>query len=63
MEKTETVKIKVAADTSIAEPAKTADQEFDKKFRPSGALAFFVLFLILGLIIWYGIYLIMLQRI
>ena len=38
------------------------DEEFDKNFKPKGALAFFVLLIILGLIIWYGIYFLMLSR-
>ena len=42
-------------------PSKTPDQ-FDRDFKPKGAIAFFVLLVILGLIIWYGIYFLMLQR-
>ncbi len=34
----------------------------EKEFKPKGALAFFALLVILGLIIWFGIYFIMLQR-
>ena len=43
----------------------TADEEqqFDAGFRPKGAMAFFILLVILGIIIWYGIYLIMAARI
>ena len=41
----------------------SADQEFDKNFKPKGAIAFFVLLVILGLIIWYGIYFLMLERV
>jgi hypothetical protein len=41
----------------------SSEQEFDKKFKPKGAIAFFVLLIILGLIIWYGIYFLMLERI
>lgn len=43
----------------------TAEQEleFDRKFKPKGAMLFFVLLVILGLIIWYGIYFLMLERI
>jgi hypothetical protein len=40
-----------------------SEQEFDQNFRPKGAIAFFILLVILGLIIWYGIYLIMASRI
>jgi len=38
------------------------EQEFDRNFKPRGAIAFFILLVILGLVIWYGIYLIMLER-
>jgi len=39
------------------------DEQFDRNFKPRGAMAFFVLLVILGLIIWFGIYFLMLQRI
>lgn len=39
------------------------EEEFDSKFRPKGAIVFFVLLVILGLVIWYGIYFLMLDRI
>ena len=39
-----------------------AELEFDRNFKPKGAITFFVLLVILGLIIWYGIYYIMLSR-
>jgi hypothetical protein len=38
------------------------DKQFDKDFRPKGAVAFFILLVILGMIIWYGIYFLMLER-
>ena len=38
------------------------EQEFDKQFKPKGAFAFFILLVILGLIIWFGIYFLMLDR-
>jgi hypothetical protein len=41
--------------------SKDPDQ-FDLDFKPKGAIAFFVLLVILGLIIWYGIYFLMLKR-
>ncbi|MGZ8537704.1 MAG: cytochrome c oxidase subunit 2A [Flavisolibacter sp.] len=41
----------------------TPDEQFDKNFKPRGAIAFFVLLVILGLIIWYGIYFLMLERV
>ncbi|MFI5154220.1 MAG: cytochrome c oxidase subunit 2A [Chitinophagales bacterium] len=31
-------------------------------FKPKGAIAFFVVLVVLGLIIWFGIYALMLQR-
>jgi hypothetical protein len=40
-----------------------SEQEFDRTFQPKGAIAFFIILVILGLIIWYGIYLIMASRI
>ena len=42
-------------------PAET--DQFDQDFKPRGAIAFFVLLVILGLIIWYGIYFLMLERV
>jgi hypothetical protein len=39
------------------------DEQFDRDFKPRGAFAFFILLVILGLIIWYGIYFLMLERI
>jgi hypothetical protein len=36
--------------------------QFDQDFKPKGAITFFVLLVILGLIIWYGIYFLMLKR-
>jgi hypothetical protein len=40
-----------------------AEEQFDKNFKPKGAIAFFVLLVILGLVIWYGIYFLMLARV
>lgn len=39
-----------------------SEEEFDKNFKPVGAIAFFVLLVILGAIIWYGIYFLMIKR-
>jgi hypothetical protein len=39
------------------------DPQFDQQFRPKGAITFFILLVILGLIIWYGIYFLMLERV
>lgn len=38
------------------------EAEFDRNFKPKGAIAFFVLMVMLGLVIWYGIYFLMLAR-
>jgi hypothetical protein len=40
-----------------------SDKEFDRNFKPRGAIAFFILLILLGMIIWYGIYFLMLDRI
>jgi hypothetical protein len=40
-----------------------AGEQFDRDFKPRGAIAFFVLLVLLGMIIWYGIYFIMIERI
>jgi hypothetical protein len=45
------------------QPGTVSEQEFDRNFKPKGAIAFFILLVILGLIIWYGIYFIMASRI
>jgi hypothetical protein len=37
--------------------------EFDSRFRPTGAIAFFIALVITGLVIWFGIYFLMLERI
>ena len=34
----------------------------EKEFFPSGAIAFFVVLVLLGLIIWFGIYFLMIER-
>jgi hypothetical protein len=39
------------------------DQDFDRNFKPKGAVAFFAVLIFLGLIIWFGIYFLMLSRI
>jgi len=41
----------------------SSDDAFDKAFKPKGAVAFFVLLILLGMIIWFGIYFLMLSRI
>jgi hypothetical protein len=44
-------------------PPKKSEADFDKNFKPKGAIAFFLLLVLLGLIVWYGIYFLMLERI
>lgn len=48
--------------THNADVPLSEEQQFDKNFKPKGAIAFFILLIILGAFIWYGIYLLMLQR-
>jgi hypothetical protein len=40
-----------------------SNEDFDRNFKPRGALTFFILLVVLGLAIWYGIYFLMLDRI
>ena len=40
-----------------------SEQAFDRDFRPRGAITFFILLVLLGLVIWYGIYFLMLERV
>lgn len=40
-----------------------AEEEFDLAFKPKGAITFFLLLIALGLVIWFGIYFLMLDRI
>ena len=42
---------------------KAAPTVSEETFQPKGAIAFFVLLVLLGLIIWFGIYFLMLSRI
>jgi hypothetical protein len=44
-------------------PQISQEEEFDQNFKPKGAIAFFVLLVLLGAFIWYGIYFIMLGRV
>jgi hypothetical protein len=44
-------------------PQISREEEFDKNFKPRGAIAFFILLVLLGAFIWYGIYFIMLGRV
>ncbi|HWJ28694.1 MAG TPA: hypothetical protein VNS32_19275 [Flavisolibacter sp.] len=40
-----------------------SDAEFDRTFKPKGAIAFFILLITVGFIIWFGIYFLMLDRV
>jgi hypothetical protein len=40
-----------------------SEESFDRSFKPRGAMAFFILLILLGMIIWFGIYFLMLKRI
>ncbi len=45
----------------ISEQASDPDEQaFDRNFKPRGAIAFFILLILLGLTIWFSIYFIML---
>jgi hypothetical protein len=54
--------MEVPQTNQFAEPELTEEQEFDRNFKPKGSILFFILLIILGLIIWYGIYFLMLHR-
>jgi hypothetical protein len=41
---------------------KSKIESFEEDFKPTGAIAFFVALIILGLIIWFGIFFLMLSR-
>lgn len=55
-------KYSLMEEMTVLKPPYTAEEQFDKRFKPKGAIAFFVLLIILGLIIWFGIFIIMLNR-
>ncbi len=38
------------------------DSSDEKKFYPKGAIAFFILLVLLALVFWYGIYTLMINR-
>ena len=49
------------SETSLPKPEdRTLEQP--EKFVPKGAIAFFILLVLLGLFIWFGIYFLMLDR-
>jgi hypothetical protein len=48
--------------TVLPQPAPLAGDK-PEKFQPRGAIAFFLLLIVLGLIIWFGIYFLMLERV
>jgi hypothetical protein len=47
---------------NLTNQSNNSDLDFDKNFKPHGAMAFFILLVILGAIIWYGIYFLMIER-
>ena len=47
----------------IVQNQSESDHEFDRNFKPSGAMVFFALLIVLCLIIWYSIYFLMLERV
>lgn len=49
-------------ETKTYKPKLSTQQQFDKDFKPKGAIAFFVLLIMLSLAVWYAIYFLMLQR-
>ncbi|WP_345255987.1 cytochrome c oxidase subunit 2A [Flaviaesturariibacter amylovorans] len=56
MELTEKIRTRPGTDS------KPTEAEFDASFKPRGAIAFFLLLVLLSLATWYGIYFLMLQR-
>jgi hypothetical protein len=48
---------------SISHKVSQTESEFDHEFKPTGAITFFVLLVLLGLVIWFGIYFLMLERV
>ncbi len=44
------------------EASTSKEKQFDEKFKPKGAIAFFILLVLLGLFIWFSIYYLMLAR-
>ena len=44
------------------EKGTSKEQQIDENFRPKGAIAFFILLVLLGLFIWFSIYYLMLSR-
>lgn len=44
------------------QPGNIKDSEAKEKFIPKGAIAFFIVLVILSLLFWYGIYFLMIER-
>lgn len=55
----------IVQDIFVSEMSKTTNMESpnEEKFVPKGAMAFFILLVILALLFWYGIYLLMIDRV
>lgn len=49
--------------TGLVQGSNSNKNETEEVFQPTGAIAFFVLLILLSLATWYGIYLLMLQRV
>lgn len=47
----------------LVEPKPKTELDFDRKFKPKGAIAFFALLIVLCVAIWYSIYFLMLERV
>lgn len=47
----------------VIDASKISEEEFDRSFRPKGAITFFLLLVALGMVIWFGIYFLMLERV
>ena len=48
--------------TIVSQPRSVNKEVSDEKFRPKGAIAFFIVLLIICAAIWYGVYYIQLTR-
>jgi hypothetical protein len=44
-------------------PDSEKDNAFDRNFKPRGAITFFIMLVLLGMVIWYGIFFLMHVRI
>jgi hypothetical protein len=49
-------------DPVITDPGEHQPPAEEQKFFPAGAIAFFILLVILSLLFWYGMYFLMIER-